>query len=434
MSKEFYYTPFKIHARVDHRQDDDNESGEGNMKRRYIGVVSSIALDTKFTRMDITSLRNFAKKASAGDGVPIFSDHNYFSEYPIGRSIRGWIKDNKEFWSEFFIRAGLKDGRTGTDTDDIIARIDDKLITDLSKGYTGGEWSCSECGEQFRGNWYKECANNHVLGETITKRGKVTHVTALVKNAVLHHFSPVGVGSNPDSKIKEQIRSQLSNRSDSENILQAICETKNLPFAELRSELLNPTKRSFIMLDGNGTPNGQDTPQGGNQGSGEPLSGLASMTIEDLQTRVDQLQTENDELKDKLALGDSDTFAAEIDDLNKELRDTKKERDDIKHLADQGKIALDIARREAESAYIDYQGTRIKDESDPKLAQIRSEIDACMIITQLHETRDTYRRLAREKRMSGRKSSDAEYTPATPGNRSSNTPPNNYALNISGIR
>ena len=414
------YSKFRIHI----RQDGDMEDEPGK-KKNYRGVVSSTSPDSKFTIMDSTSLRNFARQASRKDGVPIFSDHNYYSEYPIGRSTKGWVKDNKEFWADFFIKSDLIDSRTGTSTNDIISRIDDRIITDLSKGYTGGQWYCTECGEQFRGTWWKECSNNHVLGQLIADKRKQIRVMATVKNADLHHFSPVGVGSNPDAKIIKEIRSQLSTRSDAEEILHGICEVKNVAFPEMRSQILSAKRTYSISNRRSSIMSEERTDQ--DQGRTDNLSDMA---LQDLQEEVTSLRSENAELKDKLSLGDHETFSVEISEISTELRDVKKERDDMKHLADQGKVALDIARREAESAYIDYQGTRIKDESDPKLAEVRSEIDRCTSIVQLNETRNTYRRLSREQRMSGRKSTEREIPV---GNRSANTPPNTYAYNISGV-
>ena len=414
MSNEIYYTPFVIHSRAEH---DDPE----DMRRKYLGVVSSTTPDTRFTVMDISSLRNFARKANTGDGVPIFSDHRYYSEYPIGRSTKGWIKNNKEFWAEFFIRKGLIDSHSGTDTDDICTRIDERIITDLSKGFTGGEWYCTDCGEQFRGSYWKEDANGHVFGQMITRKGKNIRIMALVKNAELHHFSPVGSGSNQDAKIKEQLRSQLNNRSDAEQILQAICETRNMSFLEVRSEVLKPTTFTRSLKKMSTEPEKVEDRTGD----------LEHMALQDLQEEVTNLRNENKELTDKLALGDHEDFAEEVADLKKDLREAQTELRDNKVLAEQGKISLDIARREAEDAYIDYQGGRIKGEDDPKLAEVRTEIDRCMSINTLNETRNTYRRLARQERMGGRKSSDRE-GPVT-GKRTGSVPPSDYALNITGV-
>ena len=128
----------------------DDEILQGNPPFAWRAVVSNDRLDSYFTRMDRSSLRNYAEDAKAG--VAFMNSHRTggFSpaELPLGMSfdarfVNQGVDGAARVEEDFYTLRGLR--LTGLSTDDFIAGLRSGIARDVSIGFYGGWYRCSIC-------------------------------------------------------------------------------------------------------------------------------------------------------------------------------------------------------------------------------------------------------------------------------------------------
>jgi hypothetical protein len=172
--------------------------------------ASSSEIDTYFTRMAPSTLKNFAEDAE--NGVSFQNSHRYM-ELPFGRSLAGKFTGGSghglaRMEADFFtVRGG---NFNGVATDQLILGMETGIIKDVSVGFYGGSFRCSICGKDPFDWWIDwENACPHIPGveyDVKDKDGKVIDrqiATAWVENAHLAEVSAVFDGANPGAAIRK---------------------------------------------------------------------------------------------------------------------------------------------------------------------------------------------------------------------------------------
>lgn len=120
-------------------------------------AASTDAIDSYYTRMDASSLRNFAEDARAGVA---YLDSHVRGEQPLGMSfdaryVRGQGERLSRTEEDFYTLRGLDRGQ-GLSTDAFIDLIRSGISRDVSIGFIPGWYRCSVCDrDMFPGSWEK---------------------------------------------------------------------------------------------------------------------------------------------------------------------------------------------------------------------------------------------------------------------------------------
>jgi hypothetical protein len=135
----------------------------------WTAIISTQEVDSYFTRMGRTTLKNYADDANSEAGVPFMNSHRtgggflFFSapgELPMGRSLQGHFYAGQHQGAvrteaSFYTLSDIQLGQVRTD--DFIAGVRSGIVKDVSVGFGGGRYVCSICGgDMLR---YRECAH-----------------------------------------------------------------------------------------------------------------------------------------------------------------------------------------------------------------------------------------------------------------------------------
>lgn len=217
--------------------------------------ISSNRLDSHSTRMDRTSLKNYAADAEAG--VPFMNSHRTgglfkgSAELPLGRSLEGKFNAGQRsgdpsVHATFYTMRGLRLNEVSTD--DFIDGVRSGIIKDVSIGFSGGYLRCDLCNEDMMRS--ETCT--HFPGMTYEverKEGEKKHVekvvaTASVMDARLAEVSAVFKGSTPGAVI---IKAQRMAEAH-------LLAPQALLLLEDQYRIMLPgSPRSFTMGSGNNT-------------------------------------------------------------------------------------------------------------------------------------------------------------------------------------
>ena len=168
----------------------------------FTAEISSNRLDSYFTHMDVSTLRNFAQDAN--DGVVMLDSHDS-RKLGIGHSLTGKYEeegDESRVVSDFYTVPGIQFGgqHSYASTDDLILAIKTGLVRDVSVGFYGGDWFCDLCKHDY---FSYECP--HIAGvkyKLETDTGTVEAVaTVTIKDAHLSEVSAVFDGATPGAAI-----------------------------------------------------------------------------------------------------------------------------------------------------------------------------------------------------------------------------------------
>lgn len=165
--------------------------------------ISSDRIDSHFTHMAESTLRNFA--ADAQEGVAFLKGHDWRA-LPIGHSLSGSFEDVagfKRVVADFYTVAGLPE------TDDLILRMRSGILRDVSVGFHGGQANCDLCGREF---W--DCPHMPGLKYEV-KEGDVVReklATFTIEDARLSEVSGVFDGSTPGAMILKAEREAEAGR------------------------------------------------------------------------------------------------------------------------------------------------------------------------------------------------------------------------------
>src|SRR3990172_3285956 len=168
----------------------------------FSAEISSDRLDTYFTHMAESSLKNFAADASAG--VSFLDSHNHF-KLGFGQSLRGEFERGKvnRVLVDFYTVPGVRFGGqlSYESTDDFIRALEAKLVRDVSVGIYGGDYICDICGNSLY-DW-QNCPHWPGVEYAVGDKGEKTVIaTATIEDARLAEVSAVYEGATPGAMIQ----------------------------------------------------------------------------------------------------------------------------------------------------------------------------------------------------------------------------------------
>lgn len=166
----------------------------------FRGEISSTRVDSYYTHMLLSSLRNYANEAAAGVGFLPSHDHVHL---PIGGSLTGELAEQPDVSivrADFYTLARMV--IQTVDTDHLINGIRGGLTRYLSIGWYGGRMICDVCGQDY---WRGRCP--HIAGFTYEeeKDGVIRQLLATVgiDDAHLAEVSGVYKGATPGAMIEK---------------------------------------------------------------------------------------------------------------------------------------------------------------------------------------------------------------------------------------
>lgn len=204
--------------------------------------ISSNRLDSYYTQMQPSTLRNFAD--SANQGVSFLNSHNS-RELGLGYSLTGEFigaQNNgiSRVVADFYTIPGIQLGSVSTDN--FIKGVRSGLVRDVSVGFHGGQYICSICARDMMVDY--QC--NHYPGlryEVKDPSGYTTLVTdrlctAAIENAQLSEVSAVYDGATPSAMISRATEAARDGRLTERQV--------NLLEQQYRMRL--PEKRAIVQV------------------------------------------------------------------------------------------------------------------------------------------------------------------------------------------
>lgn len=174
--------------------------GEGGDAFYFSGRISDGSLDSYYTRMMESTLRNFASGAAAG--VQLLDSH-VTRNLGYGRSVGGQF-DGARALADFRVARGIKYGSalTFASTDDFIRAVETESVQDLSVGFGGGRYTCDICGSPYYGR--DACQHYAGVEYTITDEAgneRTQVCTVAIHDGELYEVSVVYAGANENAVI-----------------------------------------------------------------------------------------------------------------------------------------------------------------------------------------------------------------------------------------
>ena len=370
----------------------------------FEGIASTGSLNSYFYRMHSSSLRNFKEDAAKEPGKPVYINHETYRELNAGRTV-GASLYNKKVKMEWSILRGLTD----IGSDDVIKRLENNVVTDLSIGHDDAEYMCDECGSEMYREWFIPIdENGHYPGMTIKKNGKDHTITAVAHNARLRELSIVGMGADPDAKIIGKLKQELSDGEINGKGIAFLSEFYNLNHNNFFNELgYNGYVPKLYSIPPLQSYKGTDKPRGNLIMNDKNLLEKAN---EDLQASNEALQQENEELKTQIK--DLPTHE-ELEALQREKAQleeqmTNEDIETLKLRAKEGEAYISILQVDAKASFkakLMSDGiAKDKVEEHPEYLGIVKDIDECNNVKQLYQWQQSYYRQARSNRAAGRAS------------------------------
>lgn len=174
--------------------------------------ISNRRLDSYFTRMGISTLRNFAQ--GANDGVSFQNSHRWM-ELPLGQSVEGTFVEEGDAARALAVFYTLPDlAINGVNTSQFVDAMRAGIVQDVSVGFYGGRFVCDICGRDM----LRDIECRHWPGfEYDVKDGDLTRkvmATATVENALLSEVSAVYDGATPGAGVLKAQREMDAGRLD----------------------------------------------------------------------------------------------------------------------------------------------------------------------------------------------------------------------------
>ena len=209
----------------------------------YRAIISSNSLDSHHSRMDNSTLENFAREASTG--VAVLDSHNHRS-VGIGRSVSGeYDAERGTVSSEFYILGGLDlNDQSFRTSDSFKTAIKDGMLNDVSVGFYGHDERCNLCNNSL---WSENCRHWPGFDYEVEEDGIKKNVKAstTIINGHLSEFSLVYDGANEDAQIVEKARRMAPNLSTRER--QHIEDQYQVDFDKFKNKPEPPAKQRGIV-------------------------------------------------------------------------------------------------------------------------------------------------------------------------------------------
>lgn len=236
----------------------------------FSAEISNSRLDSHFTKMAVSSLKNYAADAQAG--VSFLHSHN--REEIIGRSIGGKFVNGQgngiaRVMADFYTIPGLQVGALSTDQ--LILGIRSGILNDVSIGFFGGTFVCSICGRDMMRDW--DCWHIPGYEEEVEHDAKVEKVIAeaTVEDAHLAETSDVFKGSCPGAaitkaqqeaeagRIRPEARRMIENRYRI-HLPEKLVTVPGHKSAEEKRNMGQPTRETDETTASSATPPAPDPP------------------------------------------------------------------------------------------------------------------------------------------------------------------------------
>ena len=289
--------------------------------QHYMAIIASMKRNTKSFRWSAETLNSMIRQLNAGNGIGIYPLHNYFGEFPIGRTVSSKLVKNQAL-TEIYIQKGLTMGRNGQKSDELIERMNALTVDSFSTGTLGGDFLCDIDKTKFEyksnGEYYytRLCEKGHRLGEILQANGKEKEVTATVYGEVrIYEVSVVGNPAIPDAKTVKMLQDDLSCGDILSADIPVICELNN------------------YFLDGLCDTLGMklDAPKPAPKTEPYIIKGDNNMDPELLERERKQLEKDNESLTTQVETLTNDLKATQEDSFTKEEYEAMvKERNDLK--------------------------------------------------------------------------------------------------------
>ena len=379
----------------------------------FEGIATTDSLNSYFYRMHSSSLRNMKDDAAKEPGQPVYINHETYRELNAGRTC-GASLYNKKVKMEWSILRGLTD----IGSDDVIKRLENGVVTDLSVGHYDAKYMCDECGSEMNLGWYMPMdENGHYPGMVIKKNGKDHTITAEAHNARLRELSVVGMGADPDAKIIGKLKQELSDGEINGKGIAFLSEFYNLNHSNFFNELgYNGYVPKLYSIPPLQSYKGSDKPRGNLMND----KNLLEKANEDLQAANEALQQENEEFKTQIADLPTHEELEALQRENAQLQDqmTSEDIETLKLMAKEGEAYISILRIDGKAAFkakLMSDGiAKDKVEEHPEYLGIVKDIDECTNVKQLYQWQQSYYRQARSNRAAGRVSQELnDYTTHT---------------------
>jgi hypothetical protein len=168
----------------------------------WAAEISSNRLDAYFSRMDVSTLSNFARDAK--DGVSFLDSHDS-RKLGFGQSLSGTFEtggDVSRVLADFFTVPGINFGgqHSYRSTDDFIRAVKAGLARDVSVGFYDGRELCDICGDPIWG--WTDCPHWPGTEYSIDEEDKETVLaTSTIFDAHLAEVSAVFDGATTEAMI-----------------------------------------------------------------------------------------------------------------------------------------------------------------------------------------------------------------------------------------
>jgi hypothetical protein len=357
----------------------------------FEGVCSNDRLDSYFTKMHETSLRNYS--GNLQQGVPLLPNHD-ISQFPIGRSYNSTL-ENMEVLANWYMTRNTV--INGVNTNDTIRAIKAGILKDQSVGFGGNEmwYKCSSCGRDMF-DW--ECGHFPGLED---ENGIRTF--AWVMDASLREVSLVYKGATPGAYVTKAREYQKQGQLSERNILL---------LENAYSVRLDDGKRSFYLPKNNEQ---KEDEQMGNQ--------ARNSLLDDVRTAIRENKIEKAVIYDMLA-EEGDPFRQPEDvalrnELGKDYSSVQAVRQ-LKKEAQTGRRYVADVIDQAVAARVKAQGDTFNADSYRSMLSMSADID------HIKDEIDSYERLAKQRFVGGRQTEPEELEPKDP--EQNNEPETNERL------
>lgn len=306
--------------------------------------ISSNRLDSYYTQMQPSTLRNFAD--AANQGVSFLNSHNS-RELGLGYSLTGEFigaQNNgiSRVIADFYTIPGIQLGSVSTDN--FIKGVRSGLIRDVSVGFHGGQYVCSICARDMMVDY--QC--NHYPGlryEVKDPTGYATLVSdrlcvAAIENGQLSEVSAVYDGATPSAMISRATEAARDGRL-TERQVSLLEQQYRMRLPEKRATIQVPaipsTGTVTISTSGTSVTNGTTYIRGDSQYSPLVTSGTNTTandtpspdteapTGDKANAGVEEIEKEEitmviDEKEHEAVVTERNTLLAQRDELNLQVR------------------------------------------------------------------------------------------------------------------
>lgn len=393
----------------------------------YRGIISNGNLDSHFSRMAESTLRNFAE--GAANGVSVLDSHNHRT-VGIGMSVTGEYEDGNVYSDFYLVREiPLGASQSFASTDGFIKMIEDGALRDISVGFTGGTEYCDICGGNI---WsYAECrhwpGNSYIVGEGDEE--VIVICTTHIEGAELSEFSLVFDGSTPSAEITDKANVMAENGLiDIKQKYQIekrfnIRFKEDLKFPEPEELIVKPSSDKIIIPDNYKVSDKRQSDSKGENTMAKTIEEL-QQEVTDLTAQLDEVRANADTYKEQAenatALeAQNDTLKArneKLEERDKDNRDTiervlgekraaEQAVEEMKPMADEGKRARKEAEDKAIKEYTRLQGEDLDDE---KLERQKRTLSNLGTLDDVRDMGETWAEAADDKYPKRRQTTDGD--------------------------